>query len=127
MPRQDQAGRTEIEFGFSDTRIDMAIKLIEQHYADADLKMDKLAKQVGLSYFYLSYLFKKCTGIRSKEYLRMVRITKAEQLLKSTMLNVNEIAFAVGYNHASNFHHDFKASLGISPGEYRSHWHIFNF
>ena len=102
-----------------DERINDALKLIQQHYGEGDLTLKKLADQIGISVCHLSRLLKKGTGIGSREYIKNIRMEKAEELVRSTRLNINEVASSVGYNHVSNFNHDFKAYFGISPREYR--------
>jgi AraC-like DNA-binding protein len=102
-----------------DRRIDLVIKLVDQQYASDDPTLSKMAKQVGLSIGYLPRLFKKNTGISFGEYLRNLRLKKAEKLLEDTTLIIKEIAAAVGYKYVSDFDHHFKSAYGISPGEYR--------
>lgn len=102
-----------------DRRIKLVIKLIDQQYARQDPTLSKMAKQVGLSIWYLPRLFKKHTGISFGEYLRNLRLKKAEQLLQDSTLSIKEIAAAVGYKYVSDFDHHFKSAYGICPGEYR--------
>jgi two-component system response regulator YesN len=102
-----------------DRRIKLVIKLVDQQYARNDPTLSKMAKQVGLSIWYLPRLFKKHTGISFGEYLRNLRLKKAEKLLQDTTLSIKEIAAAVGYKYVSDFDHHFKSAHGICPGEYR--------
>jgi transcriptional regulator GlxA family with amidase domain len=102
-----------------DSRVKLVIKLVDQQYARNDPTLSKMAKQVGLSIWYLPRLFKKHTGISFGEYLRNLRLEKAEKLLQDTTLSIKEIAAAVGYKYVSDFDHHFKSAYGICPGEYR--------
>lgn len=105
--------------GSIDGRIKLVIKLVEQQYARDDPTLRKMAKQAGLSIWYLPRLFKRNTGISFGEYLRKLRLQKAEKLLQDTTLSIKEIAAAVGYKHVSDFDHHFKSMYGMCPGEYR--------
>lgn len=102
-----------------DRRVKLVIELVDQQYAREDPTLSKMAKQVGLSIWYLPRLFKKHTGISFGEYLRNLRLKKAEKLLQDTTLSIKEIAAAVGYKYVSDFDHHFKSAYGIPPGEYR--------
>lgn len=102
-----------------DTRIVMAVKLINEQYQNASLTLGELAKQLNVSMWHLARLFKKETGLSVKQYLRDVRMKKAEELLLNTMLSIKQVAVAVGYNHVSDFDHYFKKVHEMNPGEYR--------
>ena len=54
------------------------------------------------------------------EYLTLVRLKNAEELLKSDMsLSVTEIAYASGFNDSNYFSEKFKSYYGVSPKKYR--------
>jgi transcriptional regulator GlxA family with amidase domain len=105
--------------GSIDARVKLVIRLVEQQYERDDPTLSKMAKHAGLSIWYLARLFKKNTGIHFGEYLRNLRLKKAEHLLRDTMLSIKEIAAAVGYKHVSDFDHHFKSTYSMRPGEYR--------
>jgi AraC-like DNA-binding protein len=102
-----------------DGRIKLVIQLVEQQYERDDPTLNKMAKQAGLSIWYLPRLFKKNTGISFGEYLRNLRLKKAVLLLQNPTLSIKEIAAAVGYKYVSDFDHHFKSTFGMRPGEYR--------
>lgn len=102
-----------------DGRIQLVIKLVEQQYERDDPTLSKMAKHARLSIWYLARLFKRNTGSHFSEYLRNVRLKKAERLLQDPTLSIKEIAAAVGYKYVSDFNHHFKSAYGMGPGEYR--------
>lgn len=53
------------------------------------------------------------------EYLRELRLTRAEELLVGTDKSLSEIAAAVGYRHATTLSAAFRTRRGKTPGEYR--------
>jgi len=67
----------------------------------------------------LSRLFKKETGVSFRQHVREVRMRKAEEMLRRTLLSIKEIAAEVGYKHVSDFDHHFKEVYGMTPREYR--------
>ena len=53
------------------------------------------------------------------EYLQMVRIDKAKEILATTRYRILDVAMQVGYNNGSSFARAFKAVTGITPNQYR--------
>lgn len=68
---------------------------------------------------YLSRAFKKHTGIGMAKYLNNIRIRKAQELLKSTDLQIQEIADRVGYFDSKYFSRQFKLATGMTPAQFR--------
>jgi transcriptional regulator GlxA family with amidase domain len=101
------------------TKVHLALALINEQYTQSRLKLRDIAKQLNISVWHLSRLFKKEIGYGVIRYLRAVRMGKAQELLQDTTLSIKEIAAAVGYNHVSDFDRHFKASSGMRPGEFR--------
>lgn len=56
----------------------------------------------------------------SPEFLNERRITKAEELLYTTVLSVTDIAMQSGFSSISAFNRTFKTMKGCSPSEYRN-------
>lgn len=70
-------------------------------------------------------LFKRETGHTLSKFISEERIKKACRLLKKNSISIKQITFEVGYHFESNFGHDFKRIIGISPLEYRKHQQSF--
>lgn len=68
---------------------------------------------------HMSRKFKKETGMTIVSYQQMLRMNKAEHLLESENLPIEEIAWLVGYEDASYFSRVFKKVKGYTPTEYR--------
>ena len=54
------------------------------------------------------------------QYLKLIRMQKAEQLLLSTFLSVKEIMNRVGISNESYFSREFKRTFGLAPLQYRN-------
>jgi len=93
---------------------------IYQSYNDPDFYMGKVALDMNITANYISHIFKSSTGMSFPEYLTMVRIEKAKELLINTQDQINDIGCKCGYNNISTFMRSFKNIVGISPGKYRS-------
>lgn len=93
--------------------------IIEKHIDDADFSIDDFARAVHMG---RTIFYKKIKGITNyspNEYLRIVRLKKATELLKSTELNVSEIAYHVGFNDPDYFSKCFREQFGVRPTQFR--------
>ena len=93
-------------------------QLISKNFANT-ISLDDLTKEVNLSPPYLSELFKNETGETISNYIQRTRIEMAQHLLLTTMMNVTEVADAVGYADAKYFSRVFRKHLGIRPSDFR--------
>jgi two-component system, response regulator YesN len=79
----------------------------------------QLAEMSHMSVSHFSMLFKKTTGHTCLNYLNLIRITKAKELLQEPDLKVYEVADMVGYSSLPYFNRIFKQIVSITPAEYR--------
>lgn len=91
---------------------------IYQHY-DEDLSLEMLAEKVYLSSGYLSFIFKKETGMNLNRYIRVCRMEKAKELLTTTNMKVVQVGEKVGFANVSYFCRSFREYYGCSPESYR--------
>jgi len=84
------------------------------------LRMLELARLANLSPDYFSEIFKQQTGTSPRDYLHLLRIHRACQLLTQSDLSVKEIASQLGYQDPFHFSRQFKAFQGLSPRAYRA-------
>lgn len=91
---------------------------IERNYAK-DLMLDEVSRQLQISPYYFSKLFKKRTGNNFIEYVTNVRMEKAKELLRNSDKSMKEICIEVGYSDANYFSRTFKKNVGVSPTEYK--------
>ena len=88
-------------------------------HLDQPMRVSALAALANLSPAHFTVLFKEQTGCSPRDYLHLLRIHRACQLLRSSALNVKEIATRLGYQDQFHFSRQFKAFQGVSPSEYR--------
>jgi AraC-like DNA-binding protein len=74
---------------------------------------------VGYDYAYISKKFKNLMGMSFKEYVNLLRISEAKQLLANTELSVGEIAEKCGFSTLRTFDREFFSHLNMTPTEYR--------
>jgi AraC-like DNA-binding protein len=98
-------------------RVEQACFLIARDLENPP-SLEMLAERVGCSTFYLSRIFKEQTGVSIPAFLRMKRIEKAAELIRTRKTSVTEAAFAVGYSSLSAFNKAFVEQIGCCPGLY---------
>jgi len=84
------------------------------------MNFDELLDEIPMSYSKFRQAFKKTTGQSPNQYYLNIRLNKAKELLTSTSLNINEIAYHTGFESIFYFSKLFKKKNGISPKEYRN-------
>lgn len=94
-------------------------RAMEEGYCQPDFSVAVLAERFGVSVSYMSYQFKKEMNITFSEYLWMLRLQKAKELLVMTDMPVEEVAIAVGYYSRTSFMKRFKVDTGLTPTQYR--------
>ena len=94
-----------------------AVKYIAQNY-DKGICNGELAEVTGLSAVYFRKLFKEVTGVSPIRYVHLIKMKKAEEMLKSDYSCITDIAYSLGYNNVYEFSRDFKKHMGLSPLKY---------
>lgn len=105
--------------GIEDGAVQAAIEIIEDNYADAACAPSFVAERLGIQLRALDVKFKRHAACTLTEYIRRTRMNAAAALLTTTAKTIKEIWVQVGYNHHSNFDHDFKRQFGVTPQAHR--------
>ncbi|MCW8132427.1 MAG: helix-turn-helix transcriptional regulator [Planctomycetota bacterium] len=82
---------------------------------EAPVGLPDMAKVAGLSAFHFARVFRQRTGFSPAAYVRTVRMSKAQELLRRGDLNVKQVGQAVGYPTVQHFSAVFKQTTGLSP------------
>ena len=83
------------------------------------ITIDQLAQQVNLSSRSLNRRFKQALGITANEYLQKFRIDNAKELLRTSNIDISEVAAQSGFQDSSYFCARFKKVMGQTPLAYR--------
>ncbi len=95
------------------------IGYMHKHYAEPTLSMSAIADAYGISAVRLSLDFKELSGMTPSEYLLLLRMEKAKEMLGGTRMSVKDIGLAVGYYDASGFIRRFRQHMAMTPAQYR--------
>lgn len=99
--------------------IDKLTRIMEEQLENPEFTVDEFASQMALGRTVFYRKVRGITGYAPKEYLRVMRMKKAAELLLSTGDNVAEVAYKVGINDPFYFSKCFKAQFGVSPSAYQ--------
>jgi AraC-like DNA-binding protein len=83
------------------------------------LRLATAAKLCDLSTFQFSRRFRKALGLTFRDFVVMVRIQRAAELIGQSDISVTEAAFVVGFNDLSYFSRMFRRQFGVTPSHYR--------
>jgi two-component system response regulator YesN len=101
----------------SNNSIKKAQEYIKKHY-QKDISLEDVSRQVDISLYYFSKLFKDVVGENFIDYLTRIRIEAAKKLLQSES-SIKEVAVDVGYKDSNYFSRIFKKCVGITPTEFK--------
>ena len=100
--------------------IDRAIEFMNENYM-LDIKLSDISDKESVTPEHLSREFKKSTGFGFNEYLTLLRVKKAEYMLKNEPgKNIGTIAYECGFNDSNYFSYRFKQIYGVSPKSIRN-------
>ncbi len=77
------------------------------------------ARALNFSAVRLSLDFKELSGMTPSEYLLLLRMEKAKEMLGGTRMPIKDIGLAVGYYDASGFIRRFRQHMAMTPAQYR--------
>ena len=92
---------------------------IEKHLSNEELKIEEMADAVGLGRTVFYGKIKELVGLSPSDFLRQVRMQRAEQLVSKSKMTFSEIAYSVGFTDPKYFTKCFKKQTGMTPSEYR--------
>ena len=98
--------------------IEQSLTFIEEHLTK-EISTEELANTVGLSPFYFQRLFKRLVNKPVQEYVKLRRLAKVIENLKSTDQRILDVALEYGFSSHANFTRAFKETYGITPESYR--------
>lgn len=99
-----------------------AQRVIRQKYST--VSVTELANFCGIGQRTFMRHFHKATGFTPYQYIQKYRIQKARELIETTSMYIDQVAFQVGYEDSSSFTKAFKKETGLPPKEYRKRFGV---
>lgn len=121
MPLERSGGQAQYIVHEPPTSTSSLAPLLEwmTRHLHEDLGLHRLARKAGMSTRTLGRKFREQTGTTPLQWVQTARIARAQQLLESTPMSLEEIAGHVGFGAASTLRSRFARLVGTSPMAYR--------
>ena len=103
--------------------IETSVEYIAEHYAE-DIKMSDVAHTCGLSESHFRRIFEESMSMKPLDYLNMIRIDKACEIIQNKDYAMEEVGFRVGYQTPSTFNRNFKKLTGKTPYQWKKEENI---
>jgi two-component system response regulator YesN len=94
-----------------------AIAFIDENFVK-QIQLHDAAEAANVSTAYLSRLFGEHMNSSFIDYLTVLRVERAEKLIRENRSSIKEVSFAVGYQDPNYFSKIFRKIVGISPSMY---------
>ena len=91
---------------------------IMSRISDSELGVEDLGSALGMSKSTLFRKVKANTNLNINEYIRLVRLKRAAELLSEGKYRINEVAYLVGFSSPSYFASKFQKQFNLSPSEF---------
>lgn len=97
---------------------DKVVHLINEHMDDPEFGVTMLSRKVAMSVPILYKKLKAVSDLSVNDFIKLIRMKKAAELLLKKELTIAEIAYQVGYNDRKYFSKEFKKQYGVTPTEF---------
>lgn len=95
------------------------LSFVKENYRNPLLSNADIARHFGYHPYYISRLVKEATSYSLRQYIIHHRLRMAKMLLKTTTMEISEIAADCGFQSTTYFNKQFKVHNGVSPTLYR--------
>lgn len=116
----DDAGRKRVEFALHYYRHLSHLHTFVREHLHEPFSLDDVASSVGLSPSRISHLFHEKTGICFRDWVRLQRVCKAQDVLRSNDVSISAVARAAGFRNVRALERAFRQVLNQTPTEFRN-------
>ena len=95
------------------------MKFLEKKISDENLRIEDMAEAVNMGRTVFYGKIRSIVGMSPSDFLRKLRMQRAEDLIARSRMNFSQIAFSVGFSDPKYFTKCFKKETGMTPSEYR--------
>jgi AraC-like DNA-binding protein len=95
-----------------------AVKVVEDNVSNPEFSVEELSRELGFSRGHLYRKLFILTGKSVVEFIRLIKLQRAAQLLEKSQLTVAEVAYKVGFNSPKYFSKYFKEQYKVLPSVY---------
>jgi transcriptional regulator GlxA family with amidase domain len=121
MPLEREGGQAQFiiyEPPASEAALEPLLRWLEENL-HCPLTLEDMARQAQVSIRTLNRRFKEQTGTSPLQWVLATRVRRAQQLLETTGLSIEQVAATVGFESATTFRDRFNRLVGTNPQAYR--------
>jgi AraC-like DNA-binding protein len=96
-----------------------ALESVEKNMNNPEFSVEDLSKELFMSRVALYKKLLSLTGKSPIEFIRVMRLKRAAQLLQKTKMTISEVAYEVGFNNPKIFARYFKEEFKMTPSQYQ--------
>jgi AraC-like DNA-binding protein len=96
-----------------------ALEVTEKHMDNPEFSVEDLSRELFMSRVALYKKLLSLTGKTPIEFIRVMRLKRAAQLLRKSQKSIAEVAYDVGFNNPKIFTRHFKEEFNVTPSEYQ--------
>ena len=111
------ASKVSVKSG-DDAFLEQLREAVEAGMADEDFNVDRLAEGVGMSRGHLHRRIRALLDESPTDFIRRIRLERAQQLLAGRAGSVSEVAYGVGFKSVSHFSKCFREHAGVTPSHF---------
>lgn len=93
-------------------------EIIKKNLTNEQFSVDTLASEMAISRSNLRRKVLGVTGLPPNDYIRLIRLKVAAELLESGKYRVNEVCYQIGFSSHSYFSTCFQKQFGVLPKDY---------
>ncbi len=114
-------GKEDLVEDGSNKKMISIMRYLQEHYNES-VSIEGLAEKWRVSSRYIRKYFEQKIGMSCMEYITVMRMNRAKELLWESTKSITEVALETGYGTSQYFSRIFKKEVGMTPSEYRSTW-----
>ena len=102
----------------SSARLRRVRRYVKEHISER-IRLSDAAGAAGLERRYFSTYFHRRTGIKFREWLAILRVARAIELIRDRSLSLEQVRAACGFGDRRTFQRTFKRWVGLTPSTFR--------
>lgn len=95
-----------------------AVSIVEEQISNSDFDVKQFVSEMGVSRSVLYRKLRAVTDQSANEFIRLIRLKRAAQLLVQNQITIAEVSYSVGFNDPQYFSKCFKKHYAMTPSEY---------
>ncbi|MDR1405887.1 MAG: response regulator [Prevotellaceae bacterium] len=100
--------------------LDKALQIVERELDNSDFSINEFCRNLAMSRTSVYNKLKALTNQAPNDFIRIIRLNKAKELLSSKRYTIAEVAYMVGFSDPKYFSVSFKRQFGFNPKDLKN-------